>query len=106
MAGSKWIRLFLRHTNLAIRLPERTSMQRAAGFNKAKVEICIFVLKKFLFSVDGIRAIPATNIHNVDESGFTVCQKHQHIIALLLANGNTAAIQTTYTLSRLRDKIM
>ena len=82
MAGKKWLRLFLQRKNeLSIRMPENTSMQRAVGFNKVKVGIFFDVLEKVLYNSDGTRAVPQTNIYNVDESGYTVCQKLQRIVA-------------------------
>lgn len=82
MAGKKWLRLYLqRNSELSIRMPEKTSMQRAVGFNKVKVGIFFNVLEKVLYNSDGTRAVPQTNIYNVDESGYTVCQKPQRIVA-------------------------
>jgi len=82
MAGKKWLKLFLRrNSELSVRMPEKTSMQRAVGFNKVKVGIFFDVLEKVLYNRDGTRAVPPTNIYNVDESGYTVCQKPQRIIA-------------------------
>lgn len=56
-------------------------MQRAVGFNKVKVGIFFNVLETVLYNSDGTRAVPQTNIYNVDESGYTVCQKPQRIVA-------------------------
>ena len=69
-AGRKWLNLFLSwHLGLYVRKPEETSIQRALGFNRSKVEIFYNVLKK-LFSDDGLTSnIPADNIFNFDESG-------------------------------------
>ena len=40
MAGRKWLRGFLnRHSELSVRLPERTSISRAMGFNRQKVKM-------------------------------------------------------------------
>jgi len=38
------------------------------------------VLKSIMFSDDGQQKIPACNIYNIDESGFTVCQKPGRIV--------------------------
>lgn len=82
MAGKKWLKLFLRRNReLSVRMPEKISMQRAVGFNKVKVGIFFDVLEKVLYHRDGTRAVPPTNIYNVDESGYTVCQKPQRIVA-------------------------
>ena len=79
----KWMRLFLRRNpELSVSLSEKTSMQRALGFNKVKVDKFFDVLGKVIFGEDGTRRVPPTNIYNVDESGYTVvCQKPQHILA-------------------------
>ena len=81
MAGRDWMAGFLkRHPLLSIRTPEATSMQRALGFNRAKVKKFYDVLNEQLYSCDGQR-IPPENIFNVDESGYTICQKPKKIIA-------------------------
>lgn len=82
MAGKKWLRAFFqRHKDLSVRLPERTSLSRAVGFNKPKVDMFFDVLGSTLFDQKGNRLIPEENIYNVDETGFTVCQKSQKIVA-------------------------
>ena len=81
-AGRKWMRLFLRrHPELSIRKPESTSIQRALGYNRAKIKVFEDVLKKELFTNDGSRKIPPENIFNVDETGVTVNHKPQKIVA-------------------------
>ena len=81
-AGKKWMRRFLkRHPNLSLRKPEPTSIQRAIGFNRSKVDRFYEVLHSTLFSDDGTRKIPPDNLYNVDESGFTICQAPRKIIA-------------------------
>lgn len=81
MAGKKWLSAFFqRHKDLSVRLPERTSMSRAVGFNRPKVDLFFGVLKSTLFSADGQRHVPPENMFNVDETGFTVCQKSQRIV--------------------------
>jgi transposase len=81
-AGKKWFRSFMkRHKNLSVRKPEPTSIQRAQGFNQAKVDRFYDVLQGVLLADDGnVRKIPPENIFNVDESGFTVCQSPQKIL--------------------------
>jgi len=82
MAGRFWLKGFLsRHTEIAIRQAEATSIQRAIGFNKAKVEKFFDVVRSVLFTEDEKRKIPPENIYNVDESGFTICQKTGRILA-------------------------
>jgi transposase len=81
MAGKKWFKAFLKRNGLAVRVPEATSIQRASGFNAAKVSIFFETLKKILFEADEItRKVPPENIFNVDESGFTVCQKPHKVV--------------------------
>ena len=76
------MRLFLRrHPELSIRKPESTSIQRALGYNHAKIKVFEEVLKKELFNNDGSRKIPPENIFNVDETGVTVNHKSQKILA-------------------------
>jgi len=84
LAGRKWLRgFFQRHKNLSVRLPERTSISRAVGFNRQKVKMYFDLLGNTLFDQnnDGARVIPPENIYNVDETGFTICQKSQKIVA-------------------------
>jgi hypothetical protein len=81
MAGKKWMQSFMmRHKQLAFRLPEKTSMGRIAGFNRAKVSKFFDILGKQLFNNDGTRIIPPQQIYNVDETGVTVCQKAHKVI--------------------------
>jgi len=61
-------------------MPEKTSMCRASGFNRAKTSKFFSVLEEALFCSDGTRKIPPEQIFNVDETGFTVCQKAQKIV--------------------------
>lgn len=82
MAGRYWLDGFLsRHEEISIRQAEPTSIHRAIGFNKAKVEKFFDVLRHVLFIEDENRKIPPENIYNVDESGFTICQKTGKILA-------------------------
>lgn len=49
-AGRGWIREILkRHHELSLQKPESTSIQRAIGFNKSKVETQFSILGKTLF---------------------------------------------------------
>ena len=82
LAGRYWFSGFLaRHSNLSVRQAEAVSIQRAQGFNKPKVDRFYAVLKTIMFSNDGQQKVPASNIYNVDESGFTICQKPGKIVA-------------------------
>ena len=82
MAGRYWFEGFLRRNpQMSVRQAESVSIQRAIGFNKPKVDIFCAVLKQTLFNDSGDEVIPPGNIYNVDESGYTVCQKPNKIIA-------------------------
>jgi len=82
MAGRYWLQGFLsRHPELSVRQAEAVSMPRAIGFNKQKVEKFYSVLKGVLFSDTGERLVPPCNIFNVDESGYTICQRPTKIVA-------------------------
>lgn len=82
LAGRKWLHAFFqRHKELSVRLPERTSISRAIGFNRQKVKMYFDLLGNSLFDQEGRRLIPPENIYNVDETGLTICQKSHRIIA-------------------------
>jgi hypothetical protein len=82
MAGRTWMNLFLsRHSQLSIRKPEAVSIQRAIGFNKAKVDKFFDLLEKICFDSSGDQIVPYSNVYNVDESGFSCVQKAQKIVA-------------------------
>jgi len=59
---------------LSVRAAEATSMQHAIEFKKPKVKLFFDQLKKLMFDDEGKQIIPAANIFNVDETGYTVCQ--------------------------------
>jgi len=81
MAGRNWMKyFFIRHPQLTVRKPEAVSIQRAAGFNRGKVNIFFDILDEVCFD-NGKRIIPFANIYNVDESGFTCVQKPQKVVA-------------------------
>ena len=82
IAGRKWLKLFMkRHQELSVRSPEPTSIQRAQGFNRSKVEHFFNVLKSTVCDENGSVVIPAENVYNADGSGFSVCHKPKKIIA-------------------------
>jgi len=82
MAGRYWMEGFLsRHPELSVRQSEAVSIQRAIGFNKQKVDKFYSVLKGALFHDTGVRIVPPGNIYNVDESGYTICQRPAKVIA-------------------------
>ena len=81
-AGWDWLKGFLnRHPILAIRRPQGTSIQRAQGFNRAKVDLFFENLQKVLYDDTGNRLIPPDQIYNCDESGYTVVHKPPRIIS-------------------------
>lgn len=81
MAGEDWARMFLkRHSNLSVRQPEGMSIGRAMGFNKEKTKRFYEVLKSVLFQGETL-IVPDSNIYNVDETGLTICQKPQKVVA-------------------------
>ena len=54
MAGKKWLSAFFqRNKELSVRLPEKTSISRAVGFNRPKVKMYFDLLEKTLFNVYG-----------------------------------------------------
>ena len=82
MAGRAWMDGFRkRHPELSLRKPEGVSSQRAASFNRAKVDQFYDVLESTLFTKDGVRNIPPENIYNADESGYTIVQKPHKVLA-------------------------
>lgn len=81
MAGEDWARAFLkRHGNLSIRQPEGMSIGRAIGFNKEKTKRFYELLKSLLFDGETL-VVPDSNIYNVDDTGLTICQKPQKMVA-------------------------
>ena len=82
VAGRVWMRGFMkRHPELSFRKPEAVSIQRAIGFNAQKVGRFYNLLEETVYKETGERKVPACNIFNVDESGFTIVQKPCRIIA-------------------------
>ena len=79
MAGADWMRGFLkRNAQLSIRAPQATSIGRAVGFNRQKVQQFYSVYKEVLSSSPSYNA---NRIWNVDESGITNVQKPCKILA-------------------------
>ena len=77
MAGTDWLKGFLsRQPQLSLRVPQATSLSRAVGFNRAKVEAFFAVYKSVLES----QAFNPSTIWNMDESGITNVQKPVKII--------------------------
>lgn len=77
-AGKLWLKGFLRrHPNITYRQPEATSLARAAGFNRVRVEQFYTLLE----NVVDENKLTAQHIFNIDETGFTAVQKPQKIYA-------------------------
>ena len=78
-AGKKWYYQFMKlHPWLSLRLPEPTSMARATGFCREKVEL---FFNKLTELVDNYN-ITADLIYNVDETGVSTVQKPMKVLAL------------------------
>lgn len=72
MAGKKWFYGFMRrHPQLSVRQPESTSIARAKGFNRERVQHFFDIFEQL---VDKYK-ITANTIFNVDESGISTVQK-------------------------------
>jgi len=77
MAGTDWLKGFLsRQPQLSLRVPQATSLSRAVGFNRPKVEAFFAVYKSVLEN----QAFNPSTIWNMDESGITNVQKPVKII--------------------------
>ena len=75
MAGQEWLSAFMkRHPEIAVRLPEGTSMNRAKGFNKKAIN-------KFFDNLEPYLSIDPTRIFNVDETGMSTVTKPSKILA-------------------------
>lgn len=85
-AGEDWLRGFLqRHPSLSVRVAEATSMQRAVGFNKAKVKRFFDELKRLMFDDNGKQVIPSGNICLQQRCALTawvtsaLCRSYPHV---------------------------
>ncbi len=78
-AGVDWAKHFLeRHTDLSIRKPEATSIQRMANFNKHNVGMFMDNLERVQNRAGGFGP---DQIWNVDETGVTTVQRPVKILA-------------------------
>ena len=78
MAGADWLKGFMsRQPHLSLRVPQPTSLSRAVGFNRPKVEAFYEVYKSALEK----QKFGPNSIWNMDESGITNVQKPVKIIA-------------------------
>ena len=79
MAGKKWYYQFMkRHPSLSLRLPETTSMARATGVCREKIELFFNKLEEL---VDNHNII-ANLLYNVDETVISTVQKLMKVLAL------------------------
>ena len=81
-AGEDWMASFVKkHSEISLRTPEATSLARASGFNREKVSKFFDAYESIVFDQNGATVIPAGQIYNADESGFTVCYKPGKVLA-------------------------
>lgn len=79
-AGEDWLRSFLsRHTNLALRTPESTSVARAKGFNRHEVSHFYENLESAIENNKN----EASKLYNMDETGIsTTSNKPLKVLSL------------------------
>lgn len=80
MAGPDWFRNFLLRNNLSLRKSRQTSKARATGFNKDALDEFFSLLNEIYNEYK----FQASNIYNVDKTGFTLNPK---MLLLLLKRG-------------------
>ena len=79
MAGKDWAQSFLkRHTDIYLRTPEATSIQRMAAFNRTNVYSFMNNLEQALSR----HKYGPEQIWNLDETGCTTVQKPRKILAV------------------------
>ncbi|XP_052749766.1 uncharacterized protein LOC128200418 [Galleria mellonella] len=77
-AGPDWLKGFLkRNTNISVRKPESTSINRIEGFNRVEVELFSKNLEELMIKNNDA----AHQIFNVDETGVSTVQKPGTILA-------------------------
>ena len=78
MAGKDWLRGYLtRYPDLSIRTPQATSIQRAVGFKRPKVDQFYATYKNLLDT----HTLSPSRIYNMDETGITEVHKPGKVIA-------------------------
>lgn len=91
-AGEEWMRCFMkRHKDLALRIPEPTSLARAIGLNQNTIKQFFDNLASFH---DRFGPIPRDSIWNIDESGMCTVQKPPKIVAKKCERKLGAAVST------------
>lgn len=77
-AGKDWVYSFCKRHKLSLRVPEKTSLARAAGFNRPQVELFFRNLRQILNE----KKILPHRLYNMDESGIlTVPNKLPKVVA-------------------------
>jgi hypothetical protein len=81
--SADWMSAFMRNNpQLSLRKPKPTSLARACGFSREKVNRFYSACESILYSsTTGEIIIPASRIFNADETGFTACHTPGKIIA-------------------------
>lgn len=78
LAGYEWAKSFLRRHNLSLRVPQKTSIARAMGFNRTQVNAFYDLLAEMLAKY----SFPPSRIFNMDESGIsTVPNKIPRVVS-------------------------